>query len=819
MHYSIEQINEVIGGHFLNEKRVASTLSHIVYDTRKISYKYKSVFFALASATSDGHLFISDGYKKGLRNFIVSQSVETALFPEANFIQVTDTKKALQDLATHYRATLNYPIIAITGSNGKTIVKEWLAQALSARLKIGKSPMSYNSQIGVPLSLLQLESDNDFGIIEAGISEKNEMENLAAIIKPKIGLFTNLGDAHNAGFGSKLEKLVEKLKLFQSCELLIYNCDDPFIQKQIELQFNGKVLSWGKTEKALIKLNKEKIEGETARIELLYKGQSYSFEFHLFNKQYLENALHIISYLIYLDWSQDRIQESIQNFSTLPNRLEIKAGHRNSTLINDSYSSDLSSFQIAFETLEAHSQAKTRIAIISELEHQSNLAAAYKQLVELINDKKIDQVYAIGIPKSELKLNASTRLYQFESTTELLTQLNLSQFKDSVVLIKGASKYKLDRVVHHLALKLNQTRLEINFSSIKHNLQTFKSQLKPRTKLMIVVKAEAYGSGSLQLVNFLETEEIDYLAVALIDEGITLRQNGCQIPIMVFNVQHDQIDKLWTNKLEPEVYSFELLEKLIKKSKTLNQTLKIHLKIDTGMNRLGFQTNDLSKLVQLLKQAHKLEVASIFSHLASSSNPQKDSNTQRQFVKFDRAYDILSEYLTENPLKHILNTGGIIRFPSHQYDMVRLGLGLYGIDESNIMANQLMKAHSLLAQVLQIKSLEADSEVGYEGAGSLKVKGDIAIINVGYADGLMRKAGNGEYKVVIKDKFYPIIGNICMDVSIISLGSNHNIRPGDEVIIFDPKHPIEALAQACQTIPYEILSRIAPRVKRSYIYQ
>ena len=820
MNYSREDIAAITEGQLIGQSDYSKTVKHITYDTRKINFATASIFFALITDKADGHQYLADAYRKNIRTFVISDDTivkEAAkLYPKAALLLVPDTLAALQKLARHYRLTLPYPILAITGSNGKTIIKEWLHQALSHKLNVGKSPLSYNSQLGVAVSLLQLDSDEDIAIIEAGISEKGEMKRLAHMIQPTIGLFTNIGDAHSQGFNNISEKIEEKLTLFEECELVIYNKDQKEVDAILSDKGTFETISWGQHPDSNIKITWAD-SNLNHNIHISYGEKKYKLNLNFTGQQLIENVLHVVSYLILDDWTELEIQKIVHSFSTLPNRLELKKGINNCLLLNDSYSSDLASLQIAFEQLGVHAKGKSKVAFISELDHQKNAKDSYRQIEALVQNKNIDQLITVGMDAREINL-PNTKTFAYATTADCLSDFEFDTLDEAAILIKGASRFQMDKITNLLSEQIHQTSLETNLSAIGHNLQVYRSLLKPETKIMAVVKAQAYGSGSQQLVSYLESQGVDYLAVALIDEAVELRQNGCDLPIMIFNVEIDNLSQLWKYNLEPEVYNFELLAKLIQASIFQNEPLKIHIKVDTGMHRLGFMKENLEQLHQELKAVPLLQVVSIFSHLSASESPEHDAYTEKQIGIFDEAYELLTP-TGEMPLKHILNTAGIVRFPEQQYDMVRLGLGLYGIDESNKLDKRLIKVHTLKAKVLQIKELKPNETTGYSRMGQAKEATRIAIISLGYADGLMRQAGNGQYALNIKGVNYPTIGNICMDVCMIRLDMDKEIAVGDTVTVFGPDLPIEGLATACNTISYEIISRIAPRVKRTYIYE
>jgi len=608
MLYSIESICTIIQGTLLNTTAVDAKLSNIVFDTRKISFHKQSIFIALQGKT-DGHQYIGDAYQKGVRNFIVSERVETSAYPDSNFIICSNTLVALQSWATHHRAQLDTSFIGITGSNGKTIVKEWLAQALEKKYQVGKSPQSFNSQLGVALSVLNVTKEKELAVIEAGISKQNEMSALEPMIKPHIGIMTNIGDAHSKGFSDKTQKLQEKLKLFDEAQIIIYNCDQDFLHQHLSKKHELKTISWGSHPQADISvIHKTDKETGTA-IEIKHGVETFHLTLPFLGEQMYENSMQVISYLILDNWSEKEIQEVIIGLSALPNRMEIKQGSHNCILINDSYSADLASTQIAIEQLDQLAQDKRRVLIISVFDQQRDTHATNESLAQLINEKNITEVIAIGIPPNSLTVKSKIEYHN--STEDFMATLQADRFQDSAILIKGARKYRLEKISELLAQQIHQTKLETNLSAITENLNVYKSLIKTDTKIMAVVKAEAYGSGSQQMVRFLEGQKVDYLAVALIDEAVQLRKNGCKLPIMIFNIQEGNLGQLWEYNLEPEVYNFSILDKLIKAAKQTDQKIKIHLKIDSGMHRLGFLSSEIASLATLLATLPQLEIASI----------------------------------------------------------------------------------------------------------------------------------------------------------------------------------------------------------------
>ncbi len=816
MNYSFEEIQSMLNCIVLSSGN-SDQIQNVIYDTRKSSYASKSIFFAFKGAVNDGHEYIAEAYALGVRNFVVSKKINVEHLKDANVLKVNSSLLALQKIARFHRSKLNIPIIAITGSNGKTIVKEWLGKALSKKFKISKSPKSYNSQIGVALSLLQIKDKDQIAIIEAGISQKREMKFLEKMIRPNIGIFTNIGDAHASGFDSKDQKLTEKLSLFKHSELLIYNSDQQFTNNIVKKCYSGKLQDWSSSSESSISYRLNQLEDQTD-IFIQYHDSNYKVNTEFKSKEFIENMMHVISCLLYFDFSEEDIQSVVSDFDQIQNRLELREGINGNLLINDSYSLDMASLQLALEFQDLHANGLEKILILSDFDHQVNKKDIYIELKNLIFEKNIKQTFIIGIANAHKRILIDPSVSFYNTVEEFTSSSPYLVLKDSCLLIKGARKFRLESIFHKLSKQVHQTILETNFSALDHNLNFYKKYLADQTKMMAVIKADSYGSGSEQIAHYLDQKKIDYLAVAIIDEAITIRLADCNLPIMVFNIDESQIELLWEHNLEPEVYSIHLLEKLINKANEREQELKIHIKLDTGMKRLGFEQDEINALLENLKNQKWLHVQSVFSHLAASESKVHDSFTLQQITLFKTLVSQIQESLNYPFLKHILNTGGIIRHSDHQMDMVRIGLGLYGVDETGLVSDNLLKVHSLKARVLQIKSLNKGETIGYSRAGIADQNKTIAIVSIGYADGLMRHSGNGNYSMKIQDFLCPTIGNICMDVCMLDITGIQDISVGDEVVVFDEDLQLESLAKVCHTISYEIISRIAPRVKRIYTY-
>jgi len=796
-----------------------TTINAVSIDTRQITSAPNTLFFALPGAMSDGHVYIGKAYDQGVRNFVISDSNFTPRIKDANYLLVDDVLQALQKLATHHRASFpNLKKIGITGSNGKTIVKEWLYQMLHDRFVIVKSPKSYNSQIGMALSLLTIEDYHEIGIFEAGISQRGEMNNHLEMLQPDIGLITNIGHAHSDSFASDEEKTKEKLILFHSTDTIVYRQDFDLINDSIQNQFSAKYQSsWSVEGKGDINVVENKIVDQYRNISFRYRDQEYALNFHMIDLASFENIMHCITLMLHLGIPTDELQSRINRVSGLKMRLEMQEGIENSIVINDAYSADLDSFDRGVEFLKQHSPSRARMAIVTAFD-QSGMRESdvFRSIVNSCELSDVSKLIYISDSEFEPKTD-SVNVTFYKSKTALLDDLQNLEIRNKGILIKGARKYKLEDVSRRLIQKSHSAELSIDLNTIEHNLRIYKSYLKKGTGIIAVVKASAYGSGSEEVARLLESNNVDYLAVAFADEGISLRLAGIKIPIMVLNPDMNSLSEIYKYRLEPEIYSLDQMNRVLNYSKQTNKNIPIHIKIDTGMHRLGFQKGDLTELVSLLMDNVNIKVKTIFSHLASSEDRADDSYSQKQFTDFETYYSIVTEGLDYSPKKHILNTGGITRFEDYQYDYVRLGIGLYGIDQNQEVKNQLMKAHKFSASLIQIKSLNKGDSVGYNRKTILDQDTKIGIVNIGYADGLIRNLGNRNYSFIINGKKALILGNVCMDLTIVDLSLVPDPIVGDEVILFDNDHQIEDMAKSAGTIAYEILSTVSGRVKRKFV--
>ncbi len=831
MSYSIYQIIKIIGAESPNDLIRETEITQLLFDSRKISLPGGALFFALQGLRSDGHDYISNAYQKGVRYFVVNRVEEEwqTNCSDAYFFKVENTLTALQNLSIQHRKNFDLPVIAITGSNGKTIIKEWLYELMRAERNIVRSPKSYNSQIGVPLSVWQINKQHELGIFEAGISRKGEMKKLADITRPKIGLLTNIGEAHSEGFSSQEEKLQEKLKLFENCELLIYRSDNGIIDKAVHRLPNVKKLFWSTEKSANLQIiSISKAEGQTT-LKALYrplaqphKAQAIEIEAPFTDDAYLENIVHCWLLMLYWGYDNTIIAKRIKTLKTVPLRLELKAALNNCTLINDSYSNDLSSLLIALDFLEQQRGSQPATLILSDIQ-QSKLSSEelYRYVAELIQKKKINRLIGVGEEVSNIKKYLQNIDYRFFSTTEALKKVIPDiDFNHESILLKGARSFGFERIADLLERQAHRTILEINLNALIHNLNVFSRFLEPETKVMAMVKAAAYGSGSDEVARLLEFKQVDYLAVAYIDEGVELRQAGIHLPILVLNPEEAGFEAMLRHQLEPEIYGFDILDKLLKYLERYlsGYTLPIHLNLNTGMNRLGFEIDDLAKLGQVLQANNNLKINSIFSHLAASDETGHDEFTLQQIEQFKQMYEQLVEGLSYRPMRHILNSAGICRFPEHQMDMVRLGIGLYGIGATDIQ-EELETVSTLKATISQIKDIAKGETIGYGRIGKAERPMRIATISIGYADGYLRQLSQGKGSVVIHGKMAPTIGNVCMDMCMVDITEIPTAREGDEVIIFGKEKPVQDLAKELHTIPYEVFTNISSRVKRVYFQE
>ena len=823
MRYSVNDIVKITGGKL--EGTHTTTIEHLLIDSRKIIFPASSLFFAISTTHRDGHGFIGDAYKKGVRCFVVNKPADLRSYPEAAFIIVRDTKAALQQIAAYHRKQFSIPVIGITGSNGKTVVKEWLYQLLHKDYNIVRSPRSFNSQIGVPLSVWQLNEQHQLGLFEAGISMPGEMENLEAIIQPTIGVLTNIGEAHSEGFRDKAQKLEEKVRLFQNCDVIIAKSDDADIVESLK-KLNKKTIYWGNKTSSDILVNSIKKDTEATAIALTIKqadkSQALKYIIPFTDDASIENSITCVCVMVYLGIKLTTIPPGMQLLQPVNMRLEMKKGINNCILINDSYSADLTSLNIALNFLQQQAGALGKTVILSDfLQSGSADKILYEQIAHSLQQHKIDRLIGIGEKVGHqlavLLDGSSIKQEYFLRTDSFIQQFRSSQFKDEIILIKGARVFEFEQITQLFEQKVHRTRLEINLDAITHNLKEYRKLLKPDVKVMAMVKAFAYGSGGAEIAGVLQYHGIDYLGVAYVDEGVDLRKAGIQLPIMVMNPDESSFDILIEHNLEPEIFSFELLRKFDDHLKREGlQQYPIHLEIETGMNRLGFDVNEIDELGTYLDHTASFKVQSVFTHLASAENAGQDDYTLLQADRFTKAVDILQKRFDYSFIKHIANSAAIVRMPQLHFDMVRPGIGLYGIDTSGLKKVNLHPVASLITTVAQIKKLKLGESVSYNRKGIAKKDSVIATVRVGYADGYPRRLGYGIGAMIINDQRAQTIGAICMDMTILDITDIKNIKEGDEVMVFGKELSIEQIAEWAETIPYEIMTGVSQRVKRIY---
>lgn len=802
-------------------------------DSRLLQNPQQTIFFALKGRQQDGHIYIEELYRKGVRHFVLGAELNSIKYPEARYILVSSPLVVLQAWAAWHRQQFGLDIIAITGSNGKTIIKEWLYQLLHHDFVIVKSPKSYNSQLGVPLSVLQIRPSDELAIFEAGISKKGEMGRLQQIIQPKIGIFTNIGQAHAEGFDSLQEKIEEKLQLFQNAEILIYCTDHTDLHRTISQTYpEKKILNWGRSEEACIKVLKTTKSPTGIELELDYNKQLSTFRLPFSSAAAIENAIHCIALMLYLNYDNERIQHRLWQLRDLPMRLEWKEGIRQTMLIDDTYNNDLGGLRIALEfmgqkhkTVTSFNVQNRKTLILSDIpESGMEDVDLYCQVAQLVQDYKIEKLIGIGRRISAQKplFAGALEAYFYLDTETFLNALEQEvDFQHETILIKGARSFEFERIVRRLRKRSHSTVLELDLNAILHNYKVYRALLRPETKVMAMVKASAYGSGSYEVAHLLEYHGADYLGVAYSDEGVQLRQRGIALPIMVMNTDVENFDDLLRYQLEPAVFSLEMFIRLLAflQANPPQTAMPIHIEVDSGMHRLGFEPDDLAELLHLLKtQCHLIRVVSVFSHLAAADESAHNDFTNQQISDFEAFAGQLMAMLSYPIIKHILNSAGISRFADKQLDMVRLGIGLHGIDPNQLISHQLEQVATLRSMVSQVKTVKAGESVGYGRAFKAESERQIATIAIGYADGFWRAFSNGVGQLLIRGHLCPIVGKVCMDMCFADV-TNLGIVAGDDVIVFGTGLPIEQVAAAAHTIPYEILTHISPRVPRVFFEQ
>ncbi len=818
---SIEEITSVVGATRVGTR--PAQVDWLLTDSRSLCFPEETLFFALKTKRNDGHRYIPELYKHGVRNFVVDTlPANLKDFADANFLRVDRPIRALQRLAAKHRDRFDVPVVGITGSNGKTVVKEWIYQLVGPDKVVTRSPRSYNSQIGVPLSVWLMNEHTELGVFEAGISEMGEMEALRPIIRPTIGVLTNIGGAHQENFSSLQDKCMEKLQLFKDCDVLIYDADNELISTCVSKSlFTSREIAWSKrdAERPLFIERIDKDDKGTT-VHYRYLGLHRQYRIPFIDDASVENSLHCLAVSLYLMLSPETIAERMPRLEPVAMRLEVKEGKNGCVLINDSYNSDFASLDIALDFMARRSEDKGRkkVLILSDiLESGQSGKLLYRQVADLVHNRGVDAIIGVGEEISASSARFDLEKHFFHTTAELLESDLLPTLRNEVVLIKGSRSFHFDEITDRLELKVHETILEINLNALVDNLNYYRNRLKPDTKMVCMVKASAYGAGSFEVAKTLEDLRVDYLAVAVADEGVDLRKAGINSALIIMNPELTAFRTMFDHWLEPEVYSFHLLEELIKAAEREGVTnFPIHIKLDTGMHRLGFAPEDMPRLVERLKRQNAVIPRSVFSHLVGSDASRFDSFTRRQIEVFEKAAAVLQASFKHKILRHICNTAGIERYPGAQFEMVRLGIGLYGVDPyTNRMLNNV---GTLKTTILQIHEVPADETVGYSRKGVLSRTSRIAAIPIGYADGLNRHLGNGRGYCLVNGQKAPYVGNICMDVCMIDV-TGIDCKEGDKAIIFGDDLPVTVLADELDTIPYEVLTSVSNRVKRVYVFK
>ena len=813
MNYTTKEIAEITQSQIIGDKNLQ--IHHIAFDSRNIYSTLKTAFIAINTHKNSGEKYISQAIEKGIK-VIISENFYSE-YEGITWIIVENSVKFLQDLA-HYHIE-NQPIktIGITGSNGKTIVKEWLYQCLWNEFPTVKSPKSFNSQIGLPISLLQTSEKHQVGIFEVGISKPNEMKTLEEIFSPKIGILTHIGTAHSSNFENELQLIKEKLILFKNSEIIIYNGDNEQVCKEIKTQYSDKkLISFGLKTHNDVKIICD-YKDRNQEILVQYFSEKLSFPANQRDEATLTNALAVICILKEFGFTNEKIVEKINNLKAVEMRLESVNGVRNNLIINDSFNLDLDSLIIAYQFINQYNRDEKTLVLSDIFDVKNDDVSLYHKVAEITNQQNFKQIFLVGnqISRFQEKFNAKT--YTFSTTKELLESQQLNSIENQLILLKGARIFEFEKIKSHLELQKHDTVLEINLNAILHNINVHKSLLKPETKMCAMVKAYSYGLGGYEIAEFLQHHHIDYLGVAYADEGVDLRKNGITTPILVMNPEQGSYDVIIDYNLEPEIYSLRVLELFANQLqlKGIQQKYPIHIKIETGMHRLGFKEHEIDELVENLKK-YNVKVASIFSHLSSADVPEEDDYTMEQIRTFQRVSSKISEALGYQPIRHILNTAGITYYSDYQFEMVRIGIGMVGISANPKVKKQLQSAVTFKTVISQISEVKQGDSIGYNRKYKAEKDTRIATIPVGYADGIPRLIGNKKGFVGIQNQKVSIVGNICMDMLMVDL-QNIKAKEGDEVIIFNGNPTLEEFSGYCQTIPYEVLTSISRRVKRIYI--
>ncbi|MGX9986624.1 bifunctional UDP-N-acetylmuramoyl-tripeptide:D-alanyl-D-alanine ligase/alanine racemase [Soonwooa purpurea] len=812
MKYTTQEIAFITNAGLIgNPKRV---VKNIAFDSRSIYSSKNTAFIAINSSKNSGEKYIESAIEKGIEIIIAEK--KSSDNPNITWIIVENSLQFLRQLAKYHFENSIIKSIGITGSNGKTILKEWLYQSLWSEFSTVKSPKSFNSQIGLPLSLLQINPKNELGIFEVGISKPTEMTQQEEIFHPNIGVLTYIGSAHSANFENEAQLIDEKIKLFKHSKVIIFNGDKELIVNKINKSYSSKkLISFGlnPTNNIFIKNN---FNNRKEPIIVQVFNEEISFQAHNRDRATLSNALALIAVLKKLGFSNAKIVEKINALQAVEMRLESVEGVRNNLIINDSYNLDLDSLKIAFQFIKEYNKPKKSLVLTDFVESDID-DNFYKEVIDLVNEQNFERVYLIGNEIIKFSNEIKTKIYTFTSTHDFIESRSFDEFENQLILLKGARKFEIERIKDILELRKHETRLEVNLNALLHNINIHKSLLKPETKIMAMVKANAYGLGGFEISEFLQHHHIDYLGVAVADEGADLRKKGITTPIIVMNPEQHSYRTVIEYNLEPEIYSFRVLELFCNELKRLGITEKypIHIKLETGMHRLGFKENELGELSKIVYE-NNIKVQSIFSHLATADMPEEKEYVRFQLENFKRASNNLIDLLGYQPIRHILNSSGILNYTEDQYDMVRIGIGMMGIAYNENIQKSMQTTVSFKTVISQISDINIGKTVGYARRFKAEKESRIATIPVGYADGIPRLIGNGVGKVSVHNQLVPIVGTVCMDMLMIDV-TDISAKEGDDVIIFSEKPSLIDFSNYCKTIPYEVLSSISPRVKRVYI--
>jgi len=819
--YTISQICSIVKGHFASH-RSDDRIENLVYDSRRLQQPASSVFFAIRTEHNDGHKYLRNAYEKGIRNFVVSEAAAAKDLVKANIVVVEDTLTALHRLAAAHRSQFHIPVIGITGSNGKTVVKEWLYQLLQEDFNIVRSPKSYNSQIGVPLSVWQMDEQHTLAIFEAGISRPSEMESLRSMIQPTIGILTNIGEAHNEGFIDDAQKLTEKISLFSSCPVLIARNKDLGGKKEL-LDKETRLITWGSAASNDIVVSSITKAKDRCTVLVRFNDVEQEIVFPFTDDASIENAITCCAVLFHLGYDFEVIRQRLSRLHAIDMRLQLNHSFNDCLVINDSYSADITSLRIALDFLAQQSSGLNRTIILSEfLESGMDERSLYGRIAGLLTQHQVKKVIAIGEKLGEGlqgQLPDTTELRTYLSTDDFLHDFRSSQYSHEIILIKGARRFGFERIAKLFEKKLHQTVLEINLNALSHNLKEYQKILKPGTRIMAMVKAFSYGSGGAEIASVLQYHNVNYLGVAYADEGVELVRSGITIPIMVMNAEESSFQAIVDYHLQPVIYSFGLLHQF---NEYLRQqglsSYPVHIEIETGMNRLGFLQSQMDALGTALNGS-SFSIQSVFSHLASSEEPSQDEFTEAQAERFQEAVAALKKHISQPFLQHISNSAAIVRHPHLQMDMVRLGIGLYGIEVDNDHMLQLQPVATLRSTIAQLKQLKKGDTVSYNRRGVVQRDSVIATVRIGYADGYSRAFGNGVGSMWVNGKLAPVVGTVCMDMTMIDVTDIPDVREGSDVIVFGPQLPVQEIAARIGTIPYEIMTSISHRVKRVYFHE